>query len=263
MRVGQDRHMSQRIAVVTGASSGIGAATARRLAVEGFHVVAAARRADRIEALVKEIVDAGGAATGIPVDLTEDSQVSALAETVAALPGRLHLLVNNAGGARGSEYVADADLDDWHWMYEVNVLGTVRVTKALLPALEASGEGTLVFVSSTAGLIVYEGGGGYAAAKHAETAVAETLRMELSGKPVRVIEIDPGMVRTEEFALTRFGGDADRAAAVYRGVPNPLVAEDVADCIAWCATRPHHVNVDRLIVRPLAQAAQHKVHRVE
>jgi NADP-dependent 3-hydroxy acid dehydrogenase YdfG len=147
-------------------------------------------------------------------------------------------------------------------MFEVNVLGTVRVTKALLPALEASGAGTIVVLSSTAGLIVYEGGGGYTAAKHGQTAVAETLRLELSGRPVRVVEIDPGMVRTDEFSLHRFHGDAERAAAVYQGVAEPLVADDIADCIAWCATRPHHVNIDRLVVRPLAQAAQHKVHRV-
>ena len=151
---------------------------------------------------------------------------------------------------------------DWQWMYDVNVLGTLRVTQALLPALEASGSGTIVVVSSTAGLTVYEGGGGYTAAKHAQTAIAGTLRLELCGRPLRVIEIDPGMVKTDEFGLVRFEGDAERAAAVYAGVPGPLVAEDVADCIAWCATRPEHVNIDRLVVRPRAQAAQHKVHRV-
>jgi NADP-dependent 3-hydroxy acid dehydrogenase YdfG len=148
-------------------------------------------------------------------------------------------------------------------MYEINVLGTVRVTRALVPALVASGEGTIVVMSSTAGLGVYEGGGGYTAAKHAETAVAGTLRLELNGRPVRVIEIDPGLVRTDEFALVRFGGDAGKAAAVYRGVAEPLIAEDVAECVRWSVALPHHVNVDRLVVRPLAQAAQHKVHRVE
>jgi NADP-dependent 3-hydroxy acid dehydrogenase YdfG len=255
--------MSQRIAVVTGASSGIGAATTRRLAAAGFHVVAAARRADRLESLVKEVTDAGQRATAVRVDVTDDSQVTALADTVAGLPGQLELLVNNAGGARGGDYVEAADIADWQWMYEVNVLGTVRVTKALLPALEASGSGTIVIMSSTAGVIVYEGGGGYAAAKHGTTAVAETLRLELCGRPVRVIEIDPGMVKTDEFALTRFSGDAEKAEAVYRGVAKPLVAEDIAECVAWSATLPHHVNVDRLVVRPLAQAAQHKVHRVE
>jgi NADP-dependent 3-hydroxy acid dehydrogenase YdfG len=246
------------VAVVTGASSGIGAATARRLATGGFQVIAAARRADRLAGLVEEITAAGGAARAVTCDVTSDESVAALA---GELPGPLTLLVNNAGGALGLDPVETARLDDWQWMYEVNVLGTVRVTKALLPALEASGHGTVVVVSSTAGLTVYEGGGGYTAAKHAQTAVAETLRLELAGRPVRVVEIDPGMVRTDEFSLVRFRGDAARAESVYEGVAEPLVAEDIADCVAWCATRPHHVNVDRLVVRPLAQAAQHKVHR--
>jgi NADP-dependent 3-hydroxy acid dehydrogenase YdfG len=255
--------VSSMIAVVTGASSGIGAATARALAAEGLHVVAAARRADRIEALVKELTAAGRAASAVEVDVTDDTRVAALAEHVAGLPGQLRVLVNNAGGALGADPVERADLAGWQWMYEVNVLGTVRVTKALLPALEASGAGTIVVVGSTAGHGVYEGGGGYTSAKHAEVAVAGTLRLELNGRPVRVVEIDPGMVRTDEFALTRFGGDAEKAAAVYRGVAEPLLAEDVAECVRWAVTLPHHVNIDQLVVRPLAQAAQHKVHRVE
>ncbi|MDH6463919.1 NADP-dependent 3-hydroxy acid dehydrogenase YdfG [Micromonospora sp. A200] len=250
------------VAIVTGASSGIGAATARRLAAEGFHVLAAARRTDRLAGLVKEIEAAGGTATAVACDVTSDESVAGLAAAAQAAPGPVTLLVNNAGGARGLDPVESGAIGDWQWMYDVNVLGTLRVTQALLPALEASGAGTIVIVSSTAGFTVYEGGGGYAAAKHAQTAIAGTLRLELCGRPVRVIEIDPGMVRTDEFGLVRFGGDADKAAATYAGVPEPLVAEDVADCIAWCATRPHHVNVDRLVVRPLAQAAQHKVHRV-
>lgn len=249
------------VAVVTGASSGIGAATARRLATEGFHVLAAARRADRLTALVEGITATGGTATATVCDITSAESVAALAATADELGGPVTLLVNNAGGARGMDSVEDASVADWQWMYDVNVLGTVRVTRALLPALEASGAGTVVMVSSTAGFTVYEGGGGYTAAKHAQTALTGTLRLELSGRPVRVIEIDPGMVKTEEFSLVRFNGDAQRAEAVYAGVAEPLVAEDVADCIAWCATRPHHVNVDRLVVRPLAQAAQHKVHR--
>ncbi|GIE80113.1 oxidoreductase [Actinoplanes philippinensis] len=253
----QNRGM-QNIAVVTGASSGIGAATARRLAAEGFHVVAAARRADRLEALVKEI---GASATAVECDVTSDDSVAGLAAAVAALGGPVTLLVNNAGGARGVDPVASGSVDDWQWMYDVNVLGTLRVTKALLPALEASGHGTIVTVGSTAAFTPYEGGGGYVAAKHAETALVGTLRLELAGKPVRVIEIDPGMVRTDEFAVNRFGGDQDKADAVYAGVREPLVADDIADCIAWTATRPQHVNVDRLVVRPIAQAAQHKVHR--
>lgn len=250
------------LAIVTGASSGIGAATARRLATEGFHVVAAARRADRLSALVGGITDAGGAATAVTCDVTSDDSVAQLAAVVLAAPGQPTLLVNNAGLARGFDPIESGSIEDWRWMYEVNVLGTLRVTQAMLPALEASGAGTVVVVSSTAGQVPYEGGGGYAAAKHAETALAGTLRLELCGRPVRVIEIDPGMVRTDEFSLVRFRGDAEQAAAVYAGVAEPLLADDVADCIAWCATRPQHVNVDRLVVRPLAQAAQHKVHRV-
>ncbi|MFY1689620.1 SDR family oxidoreductase [Plantactinospora sp. WMMB782] len=250
------------VAIVTGASSGIGAATARRLAAEGFSVLAAARRADRLDALVEQIRRAGGTATAQTCDVTSDESVAELATAAGRLGGPVTLLVNNAGGARGLDPVESGSVADWQWMYDVNVLGTLRVTQALLPALESSGAGTVVVLSSTAGLIVYEGGGGYAAAKHAQTALAETLRLELCGRPVRVVEIDPGMVKTEEFGLVRFDGDAGRAAAVYAGVAEPLVAEDVADCIAWCATRPQHVNVDRLVVRPLAQAAQHKVHRV-
>ena len=252
--------MDASIAVVTGASSGIGAATARRLAAEGFRVVAVARRADRLDDLVAGL---GNGALAVRADVTSEPEVAALADRVAALPGELRLLVNNAGGAFGLDPVEAADLTGWRAMFEVNVLGTVAVTKALLPRLEASRRGTIVIISSTAGLGVYEGGGGYAAAKHAETAVAGTLRLELCGRDVRVIEIDPGMVRTDEFALVRFAGDAGRADAVYQGVAEPLVADDIADCVAWCATRPQHVNIDRLVVRPLAQAAQHKVHRVQ
>jgi NADP-dependent 3-hydroxy acid dehydrogenase YdfG len=248
----------QNIAVVTGASSGIGAATARRLAAEGFHVVAAARRTDRLEALAKEI---GAGVTPVECDVTSDESVANLAAVVAGLGGTLTLLVNNAGGARGMDQVATGSVDDWQWMYDVNVLGTLRVTKALLPALEAGGRGTIVTVGSTAAFTVYEGGGGYTAAKHAQNALVGTLRLEIVGKPVRVVEIDPGMVRTDEFSLKRFAGDRSRADAIYDGVKEPLVADDIADCIAFAATRPQHVNIDRLVVRPIAQAAQHKVHR--
>lgn len=249
------------VAVVTGASSGIGAATARRLAAEGFHVLAAARRAGRLTDLVQKIGATGGTATAAVCDVTSDESVADLATTAAGLGGPVTLLVNNAGGARGLDPVEAGAIADWQWMYDVNVLGTLRVTRALLPALESSGAGSVIVVGSTAAQVAYEGGGGYTAAKHAQTALTGTLRLELCGRPVRVIEIDPGMVKTEEFSLVRFGGDAARAEAVYAGVAEPLVAEDVADCIAWCATRPQHVNVDRLVVRPLAQAAQHKVHR--
>ena len=249
--------VQKNIAVVTGASSGIGAATARRLAAEGFHVVAAARRADRLDTLVKEI---GADATAATCDVTSDESVADLAATVAALGASVTLLVNNAGGARGLDPVAQGSVADWQWMYDVNVLGTLRVTQALLPALAASGAGSVVTVGSTAAFTVYEGGAGYAAAKHAQNALVGTLRLEIVGKPVRVIEIDPGMVRTEEFSLNRLGEKA-KADAIYAGVKEPLVAEDIADCIAWVATRPQHVNIDRLVVRPIAQAAQHKVAR--
>jgi NADP-dependent 3-hydroxy acid dehydrogenase YdfG len=244
------------IAVVTGASSGIGAATARRLATEGFHVVAAARRAERLKSLVDEI----GNATAVTCDVTDDDSVADLAAAVAGLGAPVTLLVNNAGGARGMDQVADGSVEDWQWMYDVNVLGTLRVTRALLPALEAGGAGTIVTVGSTAGFVVYEGGGGYSAAKHAQRALVGTLRLEIVGKPVRVVEIDPGMVRTEEFSRNRLGSQ-EKADAIYQGVREPLVAEDIADCIAWCATRPQHVNIDQLVVRPIAQAAQHKVAR--
>ncbi len=203
----------------------------------------------------------GGSATAVTCDVTSERDVARLVNAVRAIGTPLTLLVNNAGGARGLDPIERANVEDWQWMYDVNVLGSLRVTKALLPDLERSGAGTVVVLSSTAGLIVYEGGGGYAAAKHAQTALAETLRLELCGRPIRIVEIDPGMVKTEEFGLVRFDGDAERAAAVYAGVAEPLLAEDIADCVAWVATRPHHVNIDRLVVRPLAQAAQHKVHR--
>jgi NADP-dependent 3-hydroxy acid dehydrogenase YdfG len=181
----------------------------------------------------------------------------------AASLDRCDVLVNNAGGAFGTEYVADADPADWRTMYEVNVLGSLYLTKALLPRLIASGDGTIVMLTSTAGFINYEGGGGYSAAKHAQHAMTETLRLELCGEPVRVIEIAPGMVRTDEFALNRFHGDASKAAAVYRGVREPLTAEDIADAITWSVTRPAHFNVDLMVLRPRAQAAQHKVFREE
>jgi NADP-dependent 3-hydroxy acid dehydrogenase YdfG len=242
-----------RVAVVTGASSGIGAATAERLAADGFTVVLAARRIDRLTALADRI---GGGA--VQLDVTDPASVEALAAGL----DRVDVLVNNAGGAFDANPVAEADLDSWARTYDVNVLGTVRVTKALLPALIASGAGDVVFVGSTAGLVSYEGGASYTAAKHGVHTLAGTMRLELVYDPVRVIEIAPGMVRTDEFTLNRTG-DQEKADAVYRGVKQPLVAEDVADVIAWAVTRPHHVNVDLLVLRPRAQAAQHKVAREE
>jgi NADP-dependent 3-hydroxy acid dehydrogenase YdfG len=243
---------SSLVAVVTGASSGIGEATARRLVKEGFQVVAAARRIDRLTELAAQ--------TGvrpIRLDVTDPESVAEFARQVPECA----VLVNNAGGAFGMSEVTAADPDQWRQMYEVNVLGTLRMTKALMPALIGSGRGHVVNITSIAGLLVYEGGAGYTAAKHAQHAVSETLRLELNGKPVRVTEIAPGMVRTEEFSLVRFDGDAERAAAVSRGVDEPLVAEDIADCVAFAVTRPAHVDIDLMVVKPVAQAAPHKVHR--
>ncbi len=248
----------QPVAVVTGASSGIGAATAIRLAQAEYRVILAARRAARIHELAGEIRGEGGQADAAVLDVTDRTAVDAFAASL----DRCDVLVNNAGGALGGETVADGDPADWQAMFDVNVLGTLHITQALLPKLIASGEGTIVVLSSTAGFVAYEGGGGYVAAKHAEHAIAATLRLELSGQPVRVIEIAPGMVRTDDFAVNRYRGNAEQAAAVYAGVAKPLTADDVADTIAWSVTRPPHVNVDLLVLRPLAQAAQHKVHRV-
>jgi NADP-dependent 3-hydroxy acid dehydrogenase YdfG len=242
---------------VTGASSGIGAATAVRLAEAGYHVVAAARRSDRIEALADQIRGKGGQAEARTLDVTDRAAVDALAASL----DRCDVLVANAGGAVGGDQIADGSPDDWRAMYEVNVLGTLNVTQALLPALVASGAGTVVVMGSTAGFVAYEGGGGYVAAKHGAHALAATLRLELYDKPVRVIEIAPGMVKTDEFALNRFRGDAGKAAAVYAGVAEPLTADDVADAVTWAVTRPAHFNVDLMVIRPRAQAAQHKVYR--
>jgi NADP-dependent 3-hydroxy acid dehydrogenase YdfG len=246
-----------RIAVVTGASSGIGAACAERLAAAGYHVVLAARRLDRLEAVADHIAAAGGQAQVYQLDVTDRPAVDELA---AALP-RCDVLVANAGGAIGAETVAQSAPADWLTMYESNVLGTLHLVQALLPKLIDSGDGTIVLMSSTAGLTAYEGGGGYIAAKHGTHAIAATLRLELCGQPVRVIELAPGMVKTEEFALNRYRGDADKAASVYAGVAEPLTADDIADAVTWAVTRPSHFNVDLMVLRPRAQAAQYKVHR--
>lgn len=240
------------VAVVTGASSGIGAATVRRLVKDGFDVVGVARRADRLAALAEET-----GARVRPLDVTDEDDVLRFAAELETCD----VLVNVAGGALGAEPVALARAGDWRHMYEVNVLGTLHVTQALLPLLRAGAGGTVVTVTSTAAFVNYEGGGGYSAAKHAEHALVETLRLELGGEPVRVVEVAPGMVRTDEFALNRLRGDTAKAAAVYEGVDRPLSADDVAECVSLVVGLPLHVNVDRLVVRPLAQAAQHKVHR--
>jgi NADP-dependent 3-hydroxy acid dehydrogenase YdfG len=241
-----------RTAVVTGASSGIGAATARRLVKDGYEVVAAARREDRLAALAAE-----AGVRPARLDVTDPASVREFAGTLT----ELDVLVNNAGGAFGADPVATGDPADWQAMFDVNVIGTLRVTQALLPLLSAGPGGTIVNLTSTAAYVNYEGGGGYSAAKHGQHALTETLRLELAGVPVRVIEIQPGMVKTDEFAVKRYGGDAEAAAKVYAGVDRPLTAEDVADCIGLVVGLPLHVNVDQMVLRPLAQAAQHKVFR--
>jgi len=245
--------VSRRTAVVTGASSGIGAATAAALAEAGFDLVLGARRAPRLAEVAAPL-----GATALPLDVTDPASVEAFA---AAVPAACHLLVNNAGGALGLDPIAEADDERWRVMYETNVLGTLRMTRALLPRLIASGAGHVVNVGSTAGFETYRGGAGYTAAKHALRALTRTLRLELLGQPVRVTEVAPGLVETE-FSLVRFGGDRERAAAVYRGLV-PLTAADVADCVVWAATRPAHVNVDQIVVRPRAQATSTDVARGE
>ncbi len=234
----------QKSAVVTGASSGIGAATARTLAAQGYHVYVGARRVDRLDALAAEI---GG--TAVSLDVTDDASVAAFADAV----GAVDVLVNNAGGAKGLAPVADAVLDDWRWMWETNVLGTLRVTKALLPKLIDSGDGLIVTVTSIAALAPYDNGAGYTSAKHAQAVLHRTLRTELLGKPVRLTEIAPGAVETE-FSLVRFDGDAERAAKVYAGI-DPLVAQDIAEIIGFVASRPPHVNLDQIVVKPRDQAS--------
>ncbi|WP_216902807.1 SDR family NAD(P)-dependent oxidoreductase [Nocardia alni] len=235
--------MTSRIAVVTGASSGIGEATARELAEQGFHVVVGARRVERLEKLAAEI---GG--TALALDVTDEESVRAFCDAVE----RVDVLVNNAGGAKGLASVAEADLDDWRWMWETNVLGTLRLTKGLLPKLIASGDGLIVTVTSIAGFEIYDNGAGYTSAKHAQGVLHRTLRGELIGQPVRLTEIAPGAVETE-FSLVRFDGDADRAAKVYEGI-DPLVAQDIAEIIGFVATRPPHVDLDTIVVKPRDQA---------
>jgi NADP-dependent 3-hydroxy acid dehydrogenase YdfG len=238
------------VAVVTGASSGIGAATARALAKAGFAVVLGARRVDRCAHIAAEIDG-----TAVRLDVTDQESVDAFA---AAVPD-CRLLVNNAGGAHGLEPVAEADVEAWRWMFETNVLGTLRMTKALLPALVASGDGHVVTVTSVAATEVYDNGAGYCGAKHAQSALHRTLRGELLGQPVRLTEVLPGLVETD-FSLVRFDGDAEKAAKVYRGL-TPLSADDVAEVIAFAATRPPHVNLDQIVVKARDQATATRVHR--
>lgn len=246
--------LQNKAALVTGASSGIGEATVRALRADGWTVFAVARRAERLAAL-----ESGTGAVAIPADIAEDDDVSRLLAQVTAAGG-VDTLINIAGGARGADRVGDASTEDWEWMYRVNVLGTMKLTRAFLPMLRANGKGTVLNLTSTAGLDAYEGGGGYNAAKFAQHAMTNALRLEEAENNVRVIEVAPGLVQTEEFALNRLGS-AQAAEKVYQGVAEPLTAEDVADVVRYAVTAPHHVNLDQIVIRPVAQAATHKLIR--
>ena len=243
----------ERVAVVTGASSGIGAATAIALAGEGFTVIAVARREDRLKALAA----AHSSIQPFTTDITKQADVDSLAASLAGKP--VEVLINCAGGAFDSASVLDGDPEIWQKTYEINVIATLRVTKAIAPLMKSQGH--IVIVSSTAGHRAYENGGSYVAAKFAERSVAHTLRLELNGQPIRITEIAPGMVKTDEFALVRNAGDSAKAAKVYEGVESPLTAEDIAESIYWSTSVPAHVNIDSLVIRPVAQAANHKVFR--
>jgi hypothetical protein len=241
---------TNRTAVITGASSGIGAAAVRRLRDEGFDVIAGARRLERLRAVTEPL-----GATALALDVRDRASVEAFAARVS----RCDVLVNNAGGALGLATIAQADDEHWRTMWETNVFGLMLVTRALLPKLEASGNGYIVNIGSIAGIETYPNGAGYTTVKHAVRAISHTLRLELLGKPVHVTEIDPGLVETE-FSIVRFAGDTERAAKVYEGM-TPLTADDIADCIAWSVTRPKHVNIDEMVVRPIAQATATQVAR--
>jgi NADP-dependent 3-hydroxy acid dehydrogenase YdfG len=244
----------EKAALVTGASSGIGEATVRALAAQGWKVFAVARRAERLAALEAET-----GAVGIPADISEDDDVSRLLARVTEAGG-IDTLINIAGGARGADTIGAASTEDWEWMYRVNVLGTMKLTRAFLPMLRGNGEGTVLNLTSTAGLAAYEGGGGYNAAKFAQHAMTGALRLEEAENNLRVIEVAPGLVYTEEFALNRLG-DRQAAEKVYQGVEKPLSAGDVAEVVRYAVTAPHHVNLDQIVIRPVAQAANHKLIR--
>ena len=249
--------LQKKLAVVTGASSGIGAATALVLAENGYQVIAGARRLDRLQ----ELASKNSAIEICQLDVTDQMSIDAF---VKEINGReVDVLINNAGGAFDSASVLDSDPEIWKKSFDVNVVGSVRMTKAITPAMIKAGKGHIVVMSSTAAQVAYENGGSYVAAKFAERSLANTLRLELNGTPIRVTEIAPGMVKTDEFALVRNSGDSVKAAKVYEGVEFPLTAEDVAESIRWSVMLPEHVNIDSLTIRPVAQAAAHKVHRVK
>ncbi|MEX5268019.1 SDR family oxidoreductase [Kocuria sp. CPCC 204721] len=245
-----------KVAVVTGASTGIGEATVRRLRESGWTVYAVARRAERLEELARET-----GASAVPTDITDQAQVDALRDRVLGEQGTVDAILNISGGARGTDTVADAKDEDWQWMYDVNVMGTLRVVRAFLPALRANGEGTVLNLTSIAAQRAYEGGVGYNAAKYAERAMTEALRLEEAEHNVRVVEVAPGLVHTPEFSLMRLGGDQAAADKIYAGVEKPLSGQDVAEVCAFAVELPHHVDLDTITVKPVAQAAPHKMIR--
>jgi NADP-dependent 3-hydroxy acid dehydrogenase YdfG len=245
----------KKIAVVTGASSGIGAATSLLLANNGFRVLAIARRVDRLQELASRHENIE---THV-VDVTDQASVDDFMQAIAGI--NIDVLVNNAGGAFDSSSVLDSDPEIWKKSFDVNVVGALRITKAIAPSMIKANKGHIVVLTSTAGHVAYENGGSYVAAKFAERSLANTLRLELNGTPIRISEIAPGMVKTDEFAVVRNAGDKDKAAKVYEGVEHPLTAEDIAESIYWTVNLPAHVNIDSMIIRPVAQAANHKVHR--
>ncbi|MHA7304786.1 SDR family oxidoreductase [Arthrobacter sp. TMN-49] len=249
---------SSKHAVVTGASSGIGAATVRKLCADGWTVIAVARRAEKLAQLAQET-----GAIACPADITDDGDVAKLlafaTETFGA--AGVDTLINIAGGARGADAVGASVIDDWEWMFNVNVLGTLKVTKSFLPGLREHGHGTVLNLTSTAGLVAYEGGAGYNAAKFGQHALNGALRLEEAEHNIRVIEVAPGLVHTEEFAVNRLGGNEAAAAKVYQGVAEPLTAADVADVVGYAVGLPHHINLDQIVMRPVAQAANHKLIR--
>ena len=246
------------MALITGGGTGIGASIARRLARDGFEVVVAGRRREKLDEVVDTIAHAvGPVARAVVMDVTDPESVTAAVATLE----RCDVVVNNAGGALGVTRVEDGDPGEWERMFATNVVGTMRVTQAVLPLLRRSARATIIDISSIAGERVYEGGAGYVAAKHGTSVVSETLRLELNGENIRVTDIRPGMVRTEEFSLTRLHGDRAAADQVYDGVDRPLVAEDIAECVGFVVALPQHVNIDTMVIKPVAQAAPHKVHR--
>lgn len=251
---------TQPAALVTGATSGIGRATAHKLVSDGWTVFAAGRRKENLDTLVNECQSLSGDLVPVVTDVTDDTSIDALFATVESAGG-VDTIVNIAGGAVGAESIAEGKLEDWHWMIETNVFGSLRIIQKFLPMLRTHGEGTILNLTSTAGVVAYEGGGGYNAAKFGQHALTGALRLEEAEHNIRVIEVLPGLVKTDEFSVKRMRGDSTKADDVYAGVTKPLTAQDVADVCSYAVNLPHHINLDEIVMRPVKQAAQHKLIR--